>query len=313
MTSTITWDRSRASLIPHSLFDGMSSFLEEMRRHGLAPVDPHAIVPDGVLHRYTVVADKPSRKNGWYVLNPLWGVAGSFKSGVKFHWHAGKTGQLSLHDRRARMQAIRTAQALREQEQAERYAHAAEHGAALWGSLRPATPGHPYLARKHVPPGPARQLGGVIFLPVTDLDGKLHGLQLIDDAGFKWFLKGTRVRGHFVQIVGHLPNQQVVIGEGYATCASVAPYFSGATVLAALNCGNLLPVAQNVRARYPDVDIVIAADDDQLNPANPGLTAARVAAAAVDARVARPKWPPEISPRASDFNDLANYLREHHG
>jgi putative DNA primase/helicase len=310
--STIDWDREQETIVPMSLFDGMAQFLEQLHRHGITPADPQEIIPDGELHRFNVLGDKPARRNGWYVLRPIWGVAGSFKAGVKFNWRSGESAQLSLSDRRARQRAIRIAQQQREAEQARLAAEAAEHATGLWESLRPANPAHPYLRRKRVRPGPARQLGRALFLPVTDLDGKLQGLQIIDTQGRKCYLRGTRPRGHFVQVTGQMPCRQIVIGEGYATCASVAAYFPGAVVLAALNCGNLLPVAQAVRARFPGADIVIAADDDQLTPDNPGLTAARAAAAAVGARVARPAWPPGISPDATDFNDLANYLRNCH-
>lgn len=312
MNSTITWDRKRACRIPMSLFDGMSSFLQEMDRHGLTPVEPREIIPDGKLHRFCVAGDKPSRKNGWYVLYPTWGVAGSFKSDVKFHWRAGKREQLSLSDRHARMIAIRAAQQARQRELDRLAAESAQYATELWGSLHAAKPDHPYLVRKQVPPGPSRQLGRCLFFPVMDLDGHLHGLQIIDGKGIKWFLPGTRPKGHFILVAGKLPSSLVVIGEGYATCASVSEQFPSAAVLAALNCGNLLPVAQAIRSRYPEADIVIAADDDQINPDNPGLTAARAAAEIVGARIARPAWPPGISPYATDFNDLANYLRKSH-
>jgi putative DNA primase/helicase len=41
-----------------------------------------------------------------------------------------------------------------------------------------------------------------------------------------------------------------------------------------------------------------------LTPGNPGLTAARAAALAVGARLARPTWPPGSPIELSDFNDL---------
>jgi putative DNA primase/helicase len=71
------------------------------------------------------------------------------------------------------------------------------------------------------------------------------------------------------------------------------------TVIAAMDAGNLLPVAEALRSRFPEADLVIAADNDDKpgRTANPGVEAARKAAAAVDARLAIPTMP-------GDANDL---------
>ncbi|MGC8703814.1 MAG: toprim domain-containing protein, partial [Thiomonas sp.] len=100
----------------------------------------------------------------------------------------------------------------------------------------------------------------------------------------------------------------IVIAEGFATASTAASQFPGACVLAAIDAGNLQPVAMAIRAKYPDSEIVIVADDDRLTPGNPGLTKARAAAAAVGGKVARPVWPPGIPLEATDINDAAIYL-----
>jgi len=66
-----------------------------------------------------------------------------------------------------------------------------------------------------------------------------------------------------------------------------------------MDAGNLMPVAEALRARFPDADLVLVADND-LKPdrdGNPGLTAARKVALAVDGRLAVPDSP-------GDANDL---------
>jgi putative DNA primase/helicase len=63
--------------------------------------------------------------------------------------------------------------------------------------------------------------------------------------------------------------------------------------------GNLLAVAQALRAADPGAKIILAADNDAKTPGNPGLTAAKKAAAAVGGLLAVP-------PTAGDFNDLQN-------
>ena len=68
-------------------------------------------------------------------------------------------------------------------------------------------------------------------------------------------------------------------------------------VAVAFDAGNLLPVAQSLRAKFPHIEITLCADNDLNTPGNPGLTKAREAAAAVGALLAVP-------PYAGDFNDM---------
>ena len=74
---------------------------------------------------------------------------------------------------------------------------------------------------------------------------------------------------------------------------------TGHTVIAAMDAGNLLPVAEALHARFPAADLVLVADNDTKpdRDTNPGVEAARKAAMAVDARIAVPVAP-------GDANDL---------
>jgi hypothetical protein len=65
-----------------------SDFSSAMAEAGLPPPD---IIPDGVLHRFTVPGDRPGTRNGYYLLH-LDGVAagafGSWKTGLYATWSA---------------------------------------------------------------------------------------------------------------------------------------------------------------------------------------------------------------------------------
>jgi len=89
-----------------------------------------------------------------------------------------------------------------------------------------------------------------------------------------------------------------VICEGWATGASLH-IATGHRVVAAMDAGNLLPVAEALRSQYPEADLIIVADNDDKpgRTANPGVEAARKAAAATDALLA-------ISATPGDANDL---------
>ncbi|MGX8942693.1 toprim domain-containing protein [Symbiopectobacterium sp. Eva_TO] len=63
--------------------------------------------------------------------------------------------------------------------------------------------------------------------------------------------------------MGYIPEtpDTVVITEGYATALSLY-VVGGELVLAAIDAGNLLSVAQAVRERWPQTSIIIAGDND---------------------------------------------------
>ena len=71
-----------------------------------------------------------------------------------------------------------------------------------------------------------------------------------------------------------------------------------------MNAGNLQAVAMALHAKYPDLQIVIAADDDHATEGNPGMTAARQAALSVGGMVAVPLFDANRPAKATDFNDL---------
>ncbi|MBI4328198.1 MAG: DUF3631 domain-containing protein [Chloroflexi bacterium] len=147
-----------------------------------------------------------------------------------------------------------------------------------------------------------REYRGALVLSLRDVDGELHSLQFIGADGAKRFLTGGHIAG-CVFTVADKPDGPLVMAEGYATAASIHEATTWATV-AAMNCGNLLAVAQALRRKWPDRDIVIAADNDQFTDGNPGVTKATEAAKAIGARLAVPQFK-DTSTRPTDINDLA--------
>ncbi|EOU7569346.1 toprim domain-containing protein, partial [Escherichia coli] len=84
--------------------------------------------------------------------------------------------------------------------------------------------------------------------------------------------------------------QSVLIAEGLATALSVHLMRPDALAVAAIDAGNLLPVAEVMRRKYPQAQIIIAADNDhhQNGEANTGREAAEKAALSVAGWVALP-------------------------
>ena len=187
---------------------------------------------------------------------------------------------------------------------ASRAEDAAARAARIWTAACPAPANHPYLVARQAAPLALRvNAGGQLIVPLQDADGRLHSLEFIAPDATKRYLAGGAKRGHFA-VVGTSPaalaepQGPLLVCEGWATGASLA-MATGHTVIAAMDAGNLLPVAETLRRRFAQADLVIVADNDARpdRNTNPGLAAARKAALAVDARIAVPPCP-------GDANDL---------
>ncbi len=182
--------------------------------------------------------------------------------------------------------------------------HATARAARVWTHARPAPADHPYLAAKRAGPLALRMdPGGRLIVPLQDVDGCLHSLEFIAPDGAKRFLAGGAKKGHFAVVGAEpgplaAPTGPVLICEGWATGASLH-LATGHTVIAAMDAGNLLPVAEALRAHFPAADLVLVADNDTKpdRDSNPGVAAARKVALAVDGRLAVPDSP-------GDANDL---------
>src|SRR5260221_14777518 len=70
-----------------------------------------------------------------------------------------------------------------------------------------------------------------------------------------------------------------------------------------MHCGNLLAVAQYLRSRNPQREIVVAEDNEKFTHGNPGLTKATEAIKTIHAKLAVPDFP-DTRTHPTDFNDL---------
>jgi phage/plasmid primase-like uncharacterized protein len=173
----------------------------------------------------------------------------------------------------AEKEAIRRAEAEREREKAEVQSNAAHLARQRLAQAVQAVAGHPYLSRKRIAPERLWQAGERLLVPMADEAGTVWNVQSIAPDGGKLFLKGG-------------PVDRVVIGEGMATVAAIRRA-TGLPVIAALSAHNLPIVASLVRAKCPDLHIIIAADGDAA-----GMKAARIAAEQAGASLALPELNP---------------------
>ena len=275
---------------PATLISKLDNELREaMAAAGLAMVKPE-IVGDGRLHRYRVDGDRAGSTNGWYVLHDddkPFAAFGSWKTGQSLTWTAGSGNEMTEAERRALHERLTAARAARDAEQVAIHTEAAERAERLWELAAPASNGHPYLVKKQVSAFGIRALRNQIVIPLRTSGGELTSLQFIGADGRKTFLTGGRKRGCY-HAIGR-PRAALCICEGYATGATIYQNTGHATAIA-FDAGNLLPVAKMLRAKFPRLSLVIAADNDTETEGNPGLTAATAAARAIGAALAVPHF-----------------------
>ncbi len=183
---------------------------------------------------------------------------------------------------------------------------AAREATRRWNNYRIATGHNAYLKRKGVCPiGDIKQDSqGRLVVPMRNAKGSLVSLQFIARDGEKRFLPGGEKKGCYSPIPAKDGGKDgpLLIAEGYATAASLR-IATGFEVWVAFDAGNLLPVSQVAREKYPDRVIVLCADNDihEDGSENVGVRDATKAAQAIGAKLA---VCPAIRGHKADFNDL---------
>lgn len=302
----------------------------------------------------TKVRDDRERR-GWYVLHEIplddgeRALVGSY--GI---WSGNDNGaqlvqlrKLAVSDEqrealRARIRDDkRRARAQRERE-AQR---AARRATRVWEQCA-TTGAAEYLAAKGVGAHGVRFTDtGAMVVPMCDGMGHVHGLQFIlgrqahkervsrTGRDKEYWPAGMSKTGHY-HLIGGTPQRVLLIAEGYATAASLYEATS-LPVAVAFDAGNLRPVSDALRRRYPAARQLFCADDDWLGkcpackkptptetpagyaPAcahcgadtsalrNTGKSAAEAAALAVDGAVAWPMFAHRgAAEKLTDWNDL---------
>ena len=278
----------------------IENFRSQLLQARLPYADP--IIADGKLHRFRATGDR--NNNSWYILHvgpPAAGAFGCWKRGIKETWHEKR--RESVSDVEWKSIRARWQEAERERETVESKMRDRARKTAAWILPRSKpVDSHSYFKSKGVKVfGDVREYRGAVVLPLRDADAQLHSLQFVHADGFKKFLTGGRMTECFFTLADK-PDGPLVLCEGYATGASIHEA-TGFAVVCGMNCGNLLAVARVLRAKWPQREIVLAADDDKWTDGNPGLTKATAAAHTAHAKLARPQFA-DVSGEPSDFNDL---------
>lgn len=312
--------------------ENVASYTDILRNFQQVLIDtfkhaPAEIKVSGKIERYSLTG-KRSDLSAWYVCHEfdyyiynqqedkreyhkgMVCTFGDWRSGTKEEWCSVDFTQLSDAEQ-SEFKAKQREQARQHQtEQQAKHQQAQEQALSRWNASPLASPQHPYLVRKQCGAYGIKQSGQHLLIPVCDLEGGLHGLQFIDPNGGKKFLSGTAKRGHFCLIGSSLTHSKgVYLCEGYATGASLFEAYQQ-PVLVAFDAGNLLPVAQAYKKRYPYQSLTVCADNDRKTLNNPGLSKARELVHQLpEVGLIVPEFPSSAPLDLSDFNDLTVLLR----
>ena len=292
----------------------IAEFEKAMQAVGLV-LDKRGVIDDGKAHPCQCAHDKGSKKSGRYYLhsdgiaNGAFGCYHESENGLTHKWQSEHTPPLSEAERKAYAQKMAQAEAERAQQTANDQAQAKAAVQAIWDKAKDASTANAYVTRKGIHPLGCKVFGDADTLIVPIYDGKpaienLCNAQFIQADGTKRFKTGGKKKGCYCAI-GNPESRVAVLCEGFATGASIAQatdYY----VLVAFDAGNLLPVAERIKAALPaDWRLIIAGDNDAYGEVNTGADKARACAHAVGAECVLPDFTGcDITHAPTDFNDL---------
>ncbi len=302
MGSSLAWGHRGNSL---------KEIIAEMSRHGFAPPE---LILDGKIHRF---GDK--KKSNWFIGfsnyaratgQPLVIVQyGSWKTGETYTYNSN--ADFTAEDKKFLKLKIDEAKRKADQEKLHLQGEVADDQQSFFEQLSELEI-TTYMQRKKIPRhfGSRAQFGN-LYVPMRDIDGKLWGIQTVTEIGSKFFAEGQRVSGTF-HTIGDITNAETIyICEGFATGASIYQAINRAVVIA-FNAGNLLPVCEILKGRFPEKKFIVCGDDDLWTtrksngvdePWNPGRELAIAAAKRIMAHAIFPVFR-DTSLKPTDFNDL---------
>lgn len=250
-------------------------------------------VGTGRMVRTKIEGDR--EKRGWYILHDFRTTRGDLLIVGSFGvWRGNENQSRKVELRKIEIDPAEAAALKRrladdrkaaELARAREAAKAAAAAAAMWGRLSEDGESDYLAAKKVTAYGLRYTPNGSAVLPLLDTQGRIHGLQFLrtpsaaDKAkrpAKEFWPRGLVKKAHF-HLIG-APSWVVLVAEGYATAASLH-MATGHPVAVAFDAGNLLPVAEALRKRYPQTKVLVCADNDDLGKCRVDTCRARLALA----------------------------------
>ena len=259
---------------------------EFLNRIKSAGVLENNVIADGQKHRIAVDGDKGKEQSGFYVLHAD-GVANGYfmnnRTGEEIKWSSKEHSNSMTPEEKAEMKALYQARKAEREQEDKILTEKAEKAIYAKFMNKEAINEHTYLSNKMIEPTNNIYAGqdSTITIPLFNIDGRLKSAQYIDENGEKRFAKNTNKVGAFHIVDGSVSDlksvKSVVIAEGYATAASINEALNNkdVKVIAAMSANNLDHTVKAVTEKYPNINVIIAADNDLTNKVgNIGLNAA---------------------------------------
>lgn len=276
-----------------SLIEAKQKFKESITRSGI-PTSPDEIIEDGEIHRFSTKEGSQYNKDGYYVFYANGIPAGAFgcwRLQIYENWSEKNKNQMNNAERRNLITQQKQIKNKREKERKNRNNEAKQKAINIWNKATAVSENNPYLKKKKVLPHGIKEINGTLIVPLHDQNKELWSVEMIFNDGTKRFLKGSKKKGCYYSI-GNVTDKIFVV-EGFATGASIHES-TGHAVAIAFDAGNLKEVSKVLRQKMPQVNIVIAGDNDSHNQ---GQSKSQEAAKEIISCVA-------IPPEEGDWNDI---------
>lgn len=247
----------------------LDDVLRQMQEAGVGGLSAEDLRVDGSYHRFKPEGERKKKKSGWYKFFSIVTktgrevIVGAYGRGPDTFKVRPSQSEWTLEEREEFKRKHAERQRELDKERAGHADEAAARAQKLWDRFKDRIGAAPYLRKKNVKPfgvrfGPR----GAVMVPVRNAAGELRAIQWIDETGGKRFTSDAEIGGNF-HLIG-LPSDDgwLLIGEGYATCAS-AHMATGLPVAVAFDAGNLAKVAAVLRPLYPKAKFLFLGDDDR--------------------------------------------------
>jgi putative DNA primase/helicase len=287
------------------MYKYLEQFKSEMLKAGFNP--PENIIANGDFQRFSTNG-KPTDKAGWYVIyldNIPGGSFGDWRTGFSQDWRADIGRELSREEHELVKNRMNEIQLARKQEKKKLALEAQQKAKSIWNNGRLDVSEHAYLIKKRVGSHGIKRHQNILIIPLRNKDGTICSLQFITENGEKRFLSGGITAGCYFTIGTFNTEEAICITEGFATGASIHEA-TGLSVAVAFSTSNLLAIAQIIQEKFPQSIIVICADNDRGQEANPGVSKAQKVAKIVNGALAIPVFDSSENLNKTDFNDVAN-------
>lgn len=308
--------------------EAIAQFSQKLIECGL--ILESAPIMDGKIHRCKVDGDRGREMSGayqGYLDGYPNGWIHNFKTDerVKFKYEMSgyHINTKPNHNYEHIKQQYKEAQKAKEQELQEKTAIRLRYE---FNNAMPLLNSHPYLESKKIS---VKNINikldsfNNLLIPLRDVNGKMQSLQRIMPNGSKIYgvIKTNQERQNNEEFLAKKKglfftqrpldeHSEFFVCEGFATAMSISEILSQPSI-AAMDCGNLLNVCDELVSKYPHKQITICADNDlkkeAQNKRNAGMEYAKACQEKYpQIRIIYPQIMLNDKENISDFNDLVN-------